>query len=228
MNKPLLLLTLAALMAGGIFTAGISHASPITQANIQHVSNATSNDTKANLTSQMTVQIVGYNSAYDLYVTAPSNTTSPMITSFYLNVSSPGASSVSVYFGSVLKSHQDFAWRTIDYINTTAQNGTTDMTVTISSSTTGLTRNLTYFLQFETPVQYVNYAYQKTQTHLQKTVTEIELEATSIGTYIFGGMVGAAFLVFAYFRQSSSRKYRTLRQPQKMKVAIDRSRKGGF
>lgn len=202
-------------MFGGSFTA-IHHTGQtegVTYANALNLSE------KQNITNEMTVSIVGYDRAYDLYITAPSNTKAPMIKSFWLNVSSPGNSTVDVYFAKARAVHRSFSWHTVVYLNTTL-NGTVDTSVVIQSSKLGLSRTVVFVLTFMTVTTYVKYETQK----INEQKTQLIPLSSSYVTYLFGGIIGILSVGAAIARQRSSRKGWTMKKDSKKKIVEEQNK----
>lgn len=178
-------------------------------------SNLTSNQTlQQNESLLLTAQVVGYDSAYDLNITAVSGHQAHMITSFYLNVTGYSNSSVFVYLGpNLLYSNTSWSWNLITpLLKAGAANGTQILTVKLSSSN-GASRTLLFYFTFVTPVQYINYAYQKVN---HKTPSFIPLNDL-YGVAEFFGISGILSVGAAIGRQKASSKGWQLRKMPKKK-----------
>ena len=106
------------------------------------------------LPAGMSAQIMGYYAPYDLYVTAPSGQSSPMIAPFQLNLTSVGTTSVTVNASGAVIYAGAFTNHTVIYDNTTYA-GNVNLTVTMVSSQG--TAVITWKLDFMSPVTYISY-----------------------------------------------------------------------
>lgn len=234
MNKLFILLTLTLLLVGGMTVLTPVHAqtfnhSPVIMQN--STSNQTQNQTQQrtpqqNETALMTVQLVGYSKIYGLYVTAPSNKAVPFLQHFYLNVTSQGNSTVTVYSGTTQIYRQSgWSWNTTTAVIDVNTTGTVFLSVVLQSSLTGLSRTIVYELQFETTTQYVSYYNQQVESPVQKFVSEATSEVTSVSSNMIGVAEGVGFLLFWYFRESLSPKGNTLLTPyEKRRKNANRNR----
>ena len=129
--------------------------------------------------TEMNTMIVGYDTSYGLYVTAPLNTSTDMIQNFTLTLRSPGASTYSITVSSEAYSNGHFDYLTVLYFNT-SYSGQKTISITLYSSTLNLTQTFTYNLNFVTTTEYISYM--NTQSHPSTTgkytITEL---ATDVG-----------------------------------------------
>ena len=129
--------------------------------------------------TEMNTTIVGYDTSYGLYVTAPVNTSTDMIQNFTLMLRSPGASTYSITVSSEAYSNGHFDYLTVLYFNT-SYSGQKTISITMYSSALNLTQTFTYNLNFVTTTEYISYM--NTQSHPSTTgkytITEL---ATDVG-----------------------------------------------
>ena len=129
--------------------------------------------------TEMNTTIVGHDTSYGLYVTAPLNTSTDMIQNFTLVLRSPGASTYSITVNSNPYSSGHFDYLTVLYFNTT-YSGQKTISITMYSSALNLTQTFTYDLVFLTTTEYISYM--NTQSHPSTTgkytITEL---ATDVG-----------------------------------------------
>lgn len=106
--------------------------------------------------TEINAHVEAYFPALGLYVTAPQNTTAPMLTSFTVSMRSPGNSSFQIYTGFTLVQSGTFAWHTAVNLTSGAASGV-HLKVEISSSLLGISRTSYYLLDFMTPLSYISY-----------------------------------------------------------------------
>ena len=129
--------------------------------------------------TEMNTTIVGYDTSYGLYVTAPLNTSTDMIQNFTLTLRSPGASTYSITVNSNLYSSGHFDYLTVIYFNT-SYSGQKTLSITMYSSTLNLTQTFTYDLVFLTATEYISYMNSKITKSVIGTYTEMEMEEFGI------------------------------------------------
>ena len=129
--------------------------------------------------TEMNTTIVGYDTSYGLYVTAPVNTSTDMIQNFTLMLRSPGASTYNITVNSNPYSSGHFDYLTVLYFNTT-YSGQKTISITMYSSTLNLTQTFTYDLVFLTATEYISYMNSKITKSVIGTYTEMEMEEFGI------------------------------------------------
>jgi len=102
------------------------------------------------------VHVTSYDSFYGLYIYAPQKTTAPMLKNFQVSIVSPGNSSFTIALGGANVAFGSFSYSTVVNM-TVGGNQTQSMVVSVQSSQTGQNRTFVYFLEFMTPVQYIDY-----------------------------------------------------------------------
>ena len=114
----------------------------------------------SNESTEINAHVTSYYPGLGIYVTAPVNTTAPMLSQFVVSMRSPGNSTYSIYYAGTLYAQGTFAWRGSQ--NVSGGSGSTVLlTVEITSSVLKVTMTYTYTLMLMTPQEYVNYV----QTH---------------------------------------------------------------
>ena len=129
--------------------------------------------------TEMNTTIVGYDTSYGLYVTAPVNTSTDMIQNFTLMLRSPGASTYNITVNSNPYSSGHFDYLTVLYFNTT-YSGQKTISITMYSSALNLTQTFTYDLVFLTATEYISYMNSKITKSVIGTYTEMEMEEFGI------------------------------------------------
>ena len=104
------------------------------------------------------VYIMGYYAPYNLYVTAPTNISSPMITPFVLNVTAAGSARATLSINGAVVANESFSNNLLIYDNTT-YTGYHNLTLLISSANGREAFHWT--LNFMSPVTYLSYQNQK-------------------------------------------------------------------
>lgn len=104
------------------------------------------------------VYIMGYYAPYNLYVTAPTNISSPMITPFVLNVTAAGSARATLLVNGAVVANESFSNNLLIYDNTT-YTGYHNLTLLISSANGREAFHWT--LNFMSPVTYLSYQNQK-------------------------------------------------------------------
>ena len=104
------------------------------------------------------VYIMGYYAPYNLYVTAPTNISSPMITPFELNITAAGSARATLLVNGAVVANESFSNNLIIHDNTT-YTGYHNLTLIISSANGREVFHWT--LNFMSPVTYLSYQNQK-------------------------------------------------------------------
>ena len=104
------------------------------------------------------VYIMGYYAPYNLYVTAPTNISSPMITPFELNITAAGSARATLSINGAVVANESFSNNLIIHDNTT-YTGYHNLTLVISSVNGKEAFHWT--LNFMSPVTYLSYQTQK-------------------------------------------------------------------
>lgn len=102
--------------------------------------------------------IMGYYAPYNLYVTAPTNISSPMITPFELNITAAGSARATLSINGAVVANESFSNNLIIHDNTT-YTGYHNLTLVISSVNGKEAFHWT--LNFMSPVTYLSYQNQK-------------------------------------------------------------------
>ena len=100
------------------------------------------------------VYIMGYYAPYNLYVTAPTNLSSPMITPFELNLTAAGSARATLVINGAVVANESFSNNLIIHDNTT-YTGYHNLTLVISSVNGREAFHWT--LNFMSPVTYLSY-----------------------------------------------------------------------
>ncbi|MEM0160045.1 MAG: hypothetical protein QW393_04785 [Candidatus Micrarchaeaceae archaeon] len=111
--------------------------------------------------TEMNVQIIGYDTTYGLYVTAPLNQSANMIQDFEIILHSPGASTYSLTENGKAVASGQFSYLKTLYFNTTF-NGTVIMDISLYSSALAMNQTFQYILDFMTAVEYISYLHSET------------------------------------------------------------------
>ena len=104
--------------------------------------------------------IMGYYAPYNLYVTAPTNISSPMITPFELNITAAGSARATFLINGVVVANESFSNNAVIHDNTT-YTGYHNLTLVISSVNGKEAFHWT--LNFMSPVTYIAYQHAKTK-----------------------------------------------------------------
>ena len=100
------------------------------------------------------VYIMGYYAPYNLYVTAPTNISSPMITPFELNITAAGSARATLLVNGAVVANESFSNNLIIHDNTT-YTGYHNLTLVISS--VNGKEAFHWALDFMSPVTYLSY-----------------------------------------------------------------------
>ena len=111
---------------------------------------------QATVSTEINAHVEAYYPSLGLYVTAPQNTTAPMLTSFSVSMRSPGNSSYRIYMGSALERSGTFPWHGIVNLTSGPASGAR-LTVIIDSSVLGISKTIYFILDFMSPQTYINY-----------------------------------------------------------------------
>ena len=111
---------------------------------------------QATVSTEINAHVEAYYPSLGLYVTAPQNTTAPMLTSFSVSMRSPGNSSYQIYMGSALERSGTFPWHGIVNLTSGPASGAR-LTVIIDSSVLGISKTIYFTLDFMSPQTYINY-----------------------------------------------------------------------
>lgn len=98
--------------------------------------------------------IMGYYAPYDLYVTAPTGVSSPMITPFQINVTADGSALATLYASGTVIANTSFANNIVMHDNT-SYSGYVNLTLKISSPNGVQVYH--WDLNFMSPVTYISY-----------------------------------------------------------------------
>ena len=100
------------------------------------------------------VYIMGYYAPYNLYVTAPTNISAPMITPFELHVTAAGSARATLIVNGAVVANESFSNNVVIYDNTT-YTGYHNLTLVISS--VNGKEAFHWALDFMSPVTYLSY-----------------------------------------------------------------------
>ncbi len=133
------------------------------------------------------VYIMGYYAPYNLYVTAPTNISAPMITPFELNITAAGSARATFLVNGVVVANESFSNNAVIYDNTT-YTGYHNLTLTISSVNGKEAFHWT--LNFMSPVTYLSYQTQKTK------VAKPGISAPTVAGLVIGASVLTGVIYF--------------------------------
>ena len=131
------------------------------------------------------VYIMGYYAPYNLYVTAPTNISSPMITPFELNITAAGSARATLVINGVVIANESFANNVVIYDNTT-YTGYHNLTLVISSVNGREAFHWT--LNFMSPVTYLSYQ------NAKKTVSKIGISVPTVAGIVVSMIIITAAL----------------------------------
>ena len=131
------------------------------------------------------VYIMGYYAPYNLYVTAPTNISAPMITPFELNITAAGSARATFLVNGVVVANESFSNNAVIYDNTT-YTGYHNLTLIISSVNGKEAFHWT--LNFMSPVTYLSYQNQKAKV-LKPGVGISTVAALVIGASLLTGVI---------------------------------------
>ncbi len=131
------------------------------------------------------VYIMGYYAPYNLYVTAPTNISSPMITPFVLNVTAAGSARATLLVNGAVVANESFSNNLLIYDNTT-YTGYHNLTLLISSANGREAFHWT--LNFMSPVTYLSYQTQKAKA-LKPGVGDSIVAGLVIGASVLTGII---------------------------------------
>ena len=131
------------------------------------------------------VYIMGYYAPYNLYVTAPTNISSPMITPFELNITAAGSARATLSINGAVVANESFSNNLIIHDNTT-YTGYHNLTLVISSVNGKEAFHWT--LNFMSPVTYLSYQTQKAKA-LKPGVGDSIVAGLVIGASVLTGII---------------------------------------
>lgn len=129
--------------------------------------------------------IMGYYAPYNLYVTAPTNISSPMITPFEFNITAAGSARATLLVNGAVVANDSFSNNVVIYDNT-SYTGYHNLTLVISS--VNGREVLHWTLNFMSPVTYLSYQ------NAKKTVSKVGLNPETVA-----GIVVAFILITVAF-----------------------------
>ena len=129
--------------------------------------------------------IMGYYAPYNLYVTAPTNISAPMITPFELNITAAGSARATFLINGVVVANESFSNNAVIHDNTT-YTGYHNLTLVISSVNGKEAFHWT--LNFMSPVTYLSYQNQKAKV-LKPGVGISTVAALVIGASLLTGVI---------------------------------------
>ena len=135
------------------------------------------------------VYIMGYYAPYNLYVTAPTNISSPMITPFELNITAAGSARATLSINGAVVANESFSNNLIIHDNTT-YTGYHNLTLIISSSNGREAFHWT--LNFMSPVTYLSY--QQAKEKVSKVGISVSTVAGIVVTMII--ITAALYRIF--------------------------------
>ena len=158
--------------------------------------------TPGGVDTEINAHVQSYYPTLGLYVTAPVNTSAPMLTTFSVSMRSPGNSTYQIFIGTALVRSGFFPWHTSINLTEGAASAA-HLSVVITSSVLGITKTIYFILDFMTPETYINYI------NAHKSVL------AQLTYYDAGGLAAMALILgIAFFRmhlpiqRSNIRKHR--------------------
>ena len=131
------------------------------------------------------VYIMGYYAPYNLYVTAPTNISSPMITPFELNITAAGSARATLSINGAVVANESFSNNLIIHDNTT-YTGYHNLTLVISSVNGKEAFHWT--LNFMSPVTYLSYQ------NAKKTVSKVGISVPTVAGIVVSMIIITAAL----------------------------------
>ena len=131
------------------------------------------------------VYIMGYYAPYNLYVTAPTNISAPMITPFELNITAAGSARETFLINGAVISNSSFS-NNIVIADNTSYTGYHNLTLAISSVNGKEVFHWT--LNFMSPVTYLSYQTQKAKA-LKPGVGDSIVAGLVIGASVLTGII---------------------------------------
>ena len=135
------------------------------------------------------VYIMGYYAPYNLYVTAPTNISSPMITPFEFNITAAGSARATLLVNGAVVANESFSNNVIIHDNTT-YTGYHNLTLIISSVNGKEAFHWT--LNFMSPVTYLSY--QQAKEKVSKVGISVSTVAGIVVTMII--ITAALYRIF--------------------------------